>query len=100
MTYVSLCLLVFFVTNAILLAFSVPKSLSKSIILYKAPELEIAEDADVRKFLTVSIRVQGQEEGPFEGKEAPHAGEVEAPWVSRTCVAQEKDIENQNITFL
>lgn len=80
------------------MAFSGCLRLSKSIILYIVTELEITEDAYVGKFLTISIRVQGQEEGPFERQKAPHAGEIEAPWVGGSCV-KINNIEIQNIPF-
>lgn len=63
-----LCYHCFFVSS------SSAKGLSGSIIFYKV--LEITEDADVGKLLAISIRVQGQEEGPFESQEAPHTGEI------------------------
>lgn len=46
------------------------------------------------------MRVQGQEEGPFERQKAPHAGEIEASWVGGSCVTgKNNNIEIQNITF-
>lgn len=46
-------------------------------------QLEIAEDADVGKFLSISVGIQAQQEAPLEGHEAPHTGEIEARRVSR-----------------
>lgn len=80
------------------MAFSACLTPLKVYILNIVTQLEITEDADVSKFLTISIRVQGQEEGPFERQKAPHAGEIEAPWVGRSCV-KINNIEIQNITF-
>lgn len=58
---------------------------SAPVTSIKSYRLEVTKDADVGKLLSVSVRVQRQEERPFEGEEAPHAGQVQAPGVSDSC---------------
>lgn len=47
--------------------------------------LEVTEDADIGKLFAVAVSGQGEQEGPLEGHEAPHTGQVETVRVSQGC---------------
>lgn len=49
--------------------------------------LEVAENADVCKLLAVAVGAEAQQEGPLQGHEAPHAGQVQALWVGQGLFA-------------
>lgn len=47
--------------------------------------LEVTEDTDVSELFAVAVSVQGEQEGPLQTHEAPHAGQVETLRVSQGC---------------
>lgn len=45
--------------------------------------LEVTEDTDVCELVPVPVGVQTEQEGPFQGDEAPDARQVVAPGISQ-----------------
>ena len=56
---------------------------------------EIAEDADVGKVSPVAVGIEAEQEGPLEGNEAPHTGEVVAVGVCEACRGEEPNRDSR-----
>lgn len=59
---------------------------------------EVTEDTDVLKLSAVLFSSVGEHEGPFQGHDAPHTGQVEALRVSEGC--ENRDTQFNSILFI